>query len=108
LADGDHGPAAVRQTTRLDFGSEGLPLNQLDDVMQALRAQSSDSPRSGSPARAAKVGRNAPCPCGSPDKVKKGFGAPLAGSYRGAVAREPSHPSDVAQILPVRSWQRWP
>jgi len=35
LADGDHGPAALRQTTRLDFGPEGLPLNQFDDVMQA-------------------------------------------------------------------------
>ena len=80
LADGDDGPAAVRQTTRLDFGSEGLPLNQLDDVMQALRAQSSGSPRSGSPARAAKVGRNAPCPCGSARKFKKCCGSPLPGS----------------------------
>ena len=79
LADGDHGPAAVRQTTRLDFGSEGLPLNQLDDVMQALRAQSSGSPRSGSPARAAKVGRNAPCPCGSAWKFKKCCGSPIPG-----------------------------
>ena len=41
LADGHHGPAALRQTTRLDFGPEGLPLNQFDDVMQALRAQPS-------------------------------------------------------------------
>ena len=80
LADGDHGPAALRQTTRLDFGPEGLPLNQFDDVMQALRAQPSGSPRSGSPARATKVGRNAPCPCGSAKKFKKCCGSTLPGS----------------------------
>lgn len=79
----NHAPAqtVARQTTRLDFGAEGLPLNQLDSAMQALRAQSSGSPRSASPARAAKVGRNAPCPCGSAKKFKKCCGSPLARSY---------------------------
>ena len=48
---------------------------QFDDVMQALRAQPSGSPRSGSPARATKVGRNAPCPCGSA-KSSKSAAAP--------------------------------
>jgi hypothetical protein len=75
LAGGDDGPVAVRQTTRLDFGSEGLPLDQFGGVVQAIRAESS-----GLPARAAKVGRNAPCPCGSAKKFKKCCGSPLARS----------------------------
>lgn len=80
LADDGPGPTVVRQTTRLDFGAEGLPLNQFDDAMRMLRAQSSGSPRSGAPARAAEVGRNAPCPCGSTKKFKKCCGSPLARS----------------------------
>ena len=73
LADQDDGLAAARETTTIDFGSEGLPLDQFPDVMHALRAQSS-----GPPARSVKVGRNAPCPCGSGRKFKKCCGSPLA------------------------------
>ena len=73
-------PGEAHEFADLDFGPEGLPLNQFDDVMQALRAQPSGSPRSGSPARATKVGRNAPCPCGSAKKFKKCCGSTLPGS----------------------------
>ena len=73
LADDEDGPAAVRETTRLDFGPEGLPLDQFPDVMRALTARSSSAP-----ARAVKVGRNAPCPCGSGKKFKKCCGSPTS------------------------------
>jgi len=70
--DEDDRPAAVRETTTIDFGDEGLPLDQFAGVMQALKAKS-PSPS----ARAVKVGRNAPCPCGSGKKFKKCCGSPL-------------------------------
>ena len=73
LADDDDGPAALRETTRLDFGPGGLPLDRFPNVMRALTARSS-----GTPARAVKVGRNAPCPCGSGKKFKKCCGSPLS------------------------------
>lgn len=73
LADDDDGPVVVRETTTMDFGSEGLPLDRFPDVVRALTAQSS-----GTPARAVKVGRNAPCPCGSGKKFKKCCGSPLS------------------------------
>ena len=73
LADQDDGPAAAREITAIDFGSEGLPLEQFPDAMQALTAQSS-----GTPARSVKAGRNAPCPCGSGKKFKKCCDSPLA------------------------------
>jgi len=73
LADDDDGPAAIRETTRLDFGPEGLPLDQFPGVMQALTARSSSTS-----ARAVKVGRNAPCPCGSGKKFKKCCGSPTS------------------------------
>jgi hypothetical protein len=70
--DEDDRPAAVRETTTIDFGDEGLPLDQFADVMQVLKAKS-PSPS----ARAVKVGRNAPSPCGSGKKFKKCCGSPL-------------------------------
>jgi tetratricopeptide (TPR) repeat protein len=73
LADQDDGPAVARETTTVHFGSEGLPLDQFPGVMRALREQSS-----GTPTRSVKVGRNAPCPCGSGKKFKKCCGSPLA------------------------------
>lgn len=72
LADDDDGPVAMRETTTIDFGSEGLPLDRFPDVMRAVAAKSP-----GTPARAVKVGRNAPCPCGSGKKFKKCCGSPL-------------------------------
>jgi hypothetical protein len=71
LADEDDGPAALRETTTIDFGDEGLPLDRFPDVIRALKAQSSGPP-------AVKVGRNAPCPCGSGKKFKKCCGSPLS------------------------------
>ena len=62
----------MRETTTIDFGSEGLPLDRFPDVMRAVAAKSP-----GTPARAVKVGRNAPCPCGSGKKFKKCCGSPL-------------------------------
>ena len=73
LADDEDGPVAVRETTRLDFGSEGLPLDQFPNLMRALTARSSPTP-----AGAVKVGRNAPCPCGSGKKFKKCCGSPTS------------------------------
>jgi hypothetical protein len=72
LADDDDGPVAMRETTTIDFGSEGLPLDRFPGVMRAVAAKSP-----GTPARAVKVGRNAPCPCGSGKKFKKCCGSPL-------------------------------
>jgi hypothetical protein len=72
LADDDDGPVAMRETTTIDFGSEGLPLDRFPGVMRAVTAKSP-----GTPARAVKVGRNAPCPCGSGKKFKKCCGSPL-------------------------------
>jgi hypothetical protein len=72
LADGDDGPVAMRETTTIDFGSEGLPLDRFPGVMRAVAAKSP-----GTPARAVKVGRNVPCPCGSGKKFKKCCGSPL-------------------------------
>ncbi|MGH3256321.1 MAG: SEC-C metal-binding domain-containing protein [Streptosporangiaceae bacterium] len=83
LADDDDGPAAVRETTTMDFGSEGLPLDRFPDVIRALTVQSS-----GPPARAVKVGRNAPCPCGSGKKFKKCCGSPL---HRDSCGRDARH-----------------
>ncbi len=73
LTDHDDGPAAVRETTTMDFGSDGLPLDQFPGVVRALKTQSP-----GTPAQSAKVGRNSPCPCGSGKKFKKCCGSPLA------------------------------
>lgn len=50
----------------LDFGEEGLPLDQFADVAQSMRSDSpfpvDEKPR---------TGRNDPCPCGSGKKFKK-------------------------------------
>jgi hypothetical protein len=60
----------LRQTTKINFGGEGLPLGELSNVTAELRGTSS-------PAIAGKptVGRNDPCPCGSGKKFKKCCGA---------------------------------
>jgi len=61
----EDGEAAVgRDIATVTFGGEGLPLDRLTEIVAALQA-------SRQPTRAAKVGRNAPCPCGSGRKFKK-------------------------------------
>jgi len=70
----DDESAVVRDSTTVTFGGEGLPLDRLAEIVGALEA-------SRQPARAAKVGRNAPCPCGSGQKFKK-----CCGSGRAAAA----------------------
>ena len=67
---GDH--AAVRDSATISFESEGLPLDRLEEIVTALDA-------SRRPARATKVGRNAPCPCGSERKYKKCCGSGRGG-----------------------------
>ena len=66
LEDTSDEAAVVRQRTMLEFAGEGLPLDQLPTVMAAARAASRGPVR-----HVAKVGRNAPCPCGSGEKFKK-------------------------------------
>jgi tetratricopeptide (TPR) repeat protein len=59
---------AVRDSATISFGGEGLPLDRLEEIVTALDG-------SQRPARATKVGRNAPCPCGSGRKYKKCCGS---------------------------------
>jgi tetratricopeptide (TPR) repeat protein len=54
----------LRQKTTLTFGEEGVPLDQLSDVI-------ADRQDPAPPARRQKVGRNEPCPCGSGKKFKR-------------------------------------
>ena len=63
--------AVVRDTTTATFEGEGLPLDRLTEIVEALDAA---RPSIG-PSRATKVGRNAPCPCGSGRKYKKCCGS---------------------------------
>lgn len=74
LEDGHDEAAIVRQRTTLEFGGEGLPLDQLSEAMAAAGAT---APRR--PAQAGKVGRNARCPCGSGKKFKKCCGTGRSG-----------------------------
>jgi tetratricopeptide (TPR) repeat protein len=67
--------AVGRDSTTVTFGGEGLPLDRLEEIVGALQAAGRPTPRT------AKVGRNAPCPCGSGRKFKKccGSGKPAGG-----------------------------
>jgi tetratricopeptide (TPR) repeat protein len=57
----------VRDTTTASFEGDGLPLDRMTEIVEALdAARPSMCPR-----RATKLGRNAPCPCGSGRKYKK-------------------------------------
>jgi tetratricopeptide (TPR) repeat protein len=60
------GGAVLRQTTKIDFGGEGLPLSELPNLAARLRGTSAPAPVS-----RPKIGRNEPCPCGSGKKFKK-------------------------------------
>ncbi len=77
LAGQDDEAAVVREAVTVSFGVEGLPLDHLPDTMRAVAAEAP----AGS-VRAAKVGRNAACPCGSGKKFKKCCGSPRAASDR--------------------------
>jgi tetratricopeptide (TPR) repeat protein len=76
LADQDDGTALARESMTVSFGGDGLPLDQLPDVMRAVAAKTPGEQAPGEQARPAKVGRNAPCPCGSGKKFKKCCGSP--------------------------------
>jgi hypothetical protein len=69
LAGQDDEAAVLREAVTLTFGGEGLPLGQLPDAMRAAAKAPAG------PMRAAKVGRNAPCPCRSGRKFKKCCGS---------------------------------
>jgi len=63
--------AIVRDTATATFEGGGLPLDRLTEIVEALdAARPSIRPR-----QATKVGRNAPCPCGSGQKYKKCCGS---------------------------------
>jgi uncharacterized protein YchJ len=63
--------AVVRDTATATFEGEGFPLDRLTEIVEALDA----ARPSIRPTRATKVGRNAPCPCGSGRKYKKCCGS---------------------------------
>jgi len=63
--------AGVRDTATATFEGEGFPLDRMMEIVEALDVvRPSLRPR-----RASKVGRNAPCPCGSGRKYKKCCGS---------------------------------
>jgi tetratricopeptide (TPR) repeat protein len=79
----DDGEAPVlRHRTTLTFGEQGLPLDQLPAVLDMMRSPT--APAASRPVP--KVGRNAPCPCGSGRKYKRccgpGAAAPGASGAR--------------------------
>ena len=60
----------LRQKTKINFGGEGLPLNELSNVAAMLRGAPPPAP-----VTSQKIGRNEPCPCGSGKKYKKCCGS---------------------------------
>ncbi len=63
--------AVVRDTATATFEGEGFGLDRMTEIVEALdAARPTIRPR-----RATKVGRNAPCPCGSGRKYKKCCGS---------------------------------
>ena len=63
--------AVLRDTTTATFEDDGFPLDRMTEIVEALDAA---TPSIG-PRRATKVGRNAPCPCGSGRKYKRCCGS---------------------------------
>jgi hypothetical protein len=57
----------VRDTTTASFAGEGIALDRLTEIVEALDVARPSIP----PRRATKVPRNAACPCGSGLKYKK-------------------------------------
>ncbi|HEY7811642.1 MAG TPA: SEC-C metal-binding domain-containing protein [Nakamurella sp.] len=69
LTDLDDDTSMLRDAVTVSFGGDGVPLAQLPGAVHAaVRVPGT---------RAAKVGRNAPCPCGSGKKFKKCCGGPV-------------------------------
>ena len=62
-------PDTVQVRRAFDFGDQGLPLEELPDLVESLRPAQSVGDRSFE--RQRRVGRNDPCPCGSGKKFKK-------------------------------------
>jgi len=58
----------LRLKRKVDFGEEGLPVEELGNLHDALQAGSPDSPLPNE--KKCKIGRNEPCPCGSGKKFK--------------------------------------
>ena len=58
--------------TKMDFGEEGLPLDQLPKLHKKLRAGNSELLNA---IQEMKAGRNDPYPCGSGKKFKRCCGA---------------------------------
>jgi tetratricopeptide (TPR) repeat protein len=63
--------AVLRDTTTATFEGDGFPFDRITEIVEALDAA---TPSIG-PRRATKVGRNAPCPCGSGRKYKRCCGS---------------------------------
>ncbi|MFO1498227.1 MAG: SEC-C metal-binding domain-containing protein [Verrucomicrobiota bacterium] len=61
---------SVKLTTTLNFGSEGLPLEELPKLASQLRSNHEEAHLQAHPPKA-KVGRNDSCPCGSGKKFKR-------------------------------------
>jgi SEC-C motif len=61
----------VRDMATVTFEGEGFPLDRMTEIVEALDAAGPAM----RPRRAAKVGRNAACPCGSGRKYKKCCGS---------------------------------
>ena len=57
--------------TGLDFGKEGIPLDQLPAVTEPARQEHEPLLAAAASAVNRKIGRNEPCPCGSGKKYKK-------------------------------------
>src|SRR5258708_27347168 len=86
----------MRETVTVSFGGEGLPLGQLPDAMRALAAKAPAAKAPVELAPPAKIGRNAPCPCGSGTKFKK-----CCGSARSAGGRDLTSIVAVACARPI-------
>ena len=61
---------SLRLTTTLNFGSEGLPLEDLPKLASQRKSRHEEALTQANPPKA-KVGRNDPCPCGSGKKFKR-------------------------------------
>jgi uncharacterized protein YchJ len=64
----------LRLKRKIDFGEEGLPVEELSSFYDALQADFPSSPVKNKKNR--KIGRNEPCPCGSGKKYKLCCGKP--------------------------------
>jgi len=61
---------SLRLTTTMNFGAEGLPVEDLPKLPSQMKSRHEGVLRQATPPKA-KVGRNDPCPCGSGKKFKR-------------------------------------